>query len=85
MLHLFLVNLCFSQVLGEANDEVIVSRIVSYKGIMKEAKRGREVDFFMDKTVCLIFVVTQEGFSFLLGKNWKMKSFRFKSLCVQNK
>lgn len=38
--------------LGEANAEVIVSRVVSHKGIMKEAKRGLEIDFFMDETDC---------------------------------
>lgn len=54
MLHLFLVNLCFSQVLGEANDEVIVSRLCHNKGVMKEAKRGPEVDFFTDKIVCFL-------------------------------
>lgn len=50
MLYLFLINLCFSQVLGEAN-ELIVSKIVLYKGIMKETKRGPESNFFVTKTV----------------------------------
>ena len=40
MLYLFLINPCFSQVLGEAN-EPIVSKIVLYKGIMKETERTR--------------------------------------------
>lgn len=52
--HQFLINLCFSQVMGEADDELIVLKIVSHKGIMKEAKRGLERDFFMANTICLL-------------------------------
>lgn len=32
----------------------------------------------------LSYIVTQEGFSFLLGEDWKWKRFRFGSACAQN-
>ena len=70
--------------MGEANDELMVSTILSYRGIMKETQRGSEPDFFMGKTICLSYEVTQEGFSFLLGKGWKMENFRFGSVYTWN-
>lgn len=54
MLDLFLISLCFSQVLGEANDDLTVSRVVSYAGTMQETERGPEPDFFTVKAVCLL-------------------------------